>query len=158
MAGGYTPLLGVMSCISMFGAAAGMAIVGRFTARLRLERVYAVFYLAVAGWLAVLGHITNLWGYVGGFGALYLYMGGGDLARTSMLQAAIPPALRATAMSVDSLLCRLGAMLSSGAAAMALGYVGVPALWTGLGLVLAVGIGVQLLCGVPHTAGLSAKG
>lgn len=158
LAGGYTPLLGVMSCISMFGAAAGMAIVGRFTARLRLERVYAVFYLAVAGWLAVLGHITNLWGYVGGFGALYLYMGGGDLARTSMLQAAIPPALRATAMSVDSLLCRLGAMLSSGAAAMALGYVGVPALWTGLGLVLAVGIGVQLLCGVPHTAGLSAKG
>ena len=108
--------------------------------------------------LAVLGHITNLWGYVGGFGALYLCMGGGDLARTSMLQAAIPPALRATAMSVDSLLCRLGAMLSSGAAAMALGYVGVPALWTGLGLVLAVGIGVQLLCGVPHTAGLSAKG
>ena len=92
------------------------------------------------------------------FGALYLCMGGGDLARTSMLQAAIPPALRATAMSVDSLLCRLGAMLSSGAAAMALGYVGVPALWTGLGLVLAVGIGVQLLCGVPHTAGLSAKG
>lgn len=158
LAGGYTPLLGVMSCISMFGAAAGMAIVGRFTARLRLERVYAVFYLAVAGWLAVLGHITNLWGYVGGFGALYLCMGGGDLARTSMLQAAIPPALRATAMSVDSLLCRLGAMLSSGAAAMALGYVGVPALWTGLGLVLAVGIGVQLLCGVPHTAGLSAKG
>ena len=122
------------------------------------DRVYAVFYLAVAGWLAVLGHITNLWGYVGGFGALYLCMGGGDLARTSMLQAAIPPALRATAMSVDSLLCRLGAMLSSGAAAMALGYVGVPALWTGLGLVLAVGIGVQLLCGVPHTAGLSAKG
>lgn len=157
LAGGYTPLLGVMSCISMFGAAAGMAIIGRFAARLRLEWVYVVSQLAVAGWLAVLGHITNLWGYVGGFGALYLCLGGSDLARTSMLQAAIPPALRATTMSVDSLLCRLGAMLGSGAAAVALAYIGVPALWTGLGLVLAAGIGLQLLCGVSRTAGLSAK-
>lgn len=158
VAGGYTPLLGVMSCISMFGAAAGMAIIGRFAARLRLEWVYVVSQLAVAGCLAVLGHITNLWGYVGGFGTLYLCLGGSDLARTSMLQAAIPPALRATAMSVDSLLCRLGAMLGSGAAAVALVYVGVPALWTGLGLVLAAGIGVQLLCGVTRTAGQTANG
>ena len=157
LAGGYTPLLGVMSCISMFGAAAGMAVIGRFAARLRLERVYAVSYLAVAGWLAALGHMTILWGYVGGFGALYLCMGGGDLARTSMLQAAIPPAQRATVMSVDGLLCRLGALLGSGVAAVALRHVGVPALWTGLGLMLAAGIGVQLLCGVTRTAGLSVK-
>lgn len=157
LAGGYTPLLGVMSCISMFGAAAGMAIIGRFAARLRLEWVYVVFQLAVAGWLAVLGHMANVWGYVGIFGALYLCLGGSDLARTSMLQAGISPALRATAMSVDSLLCRLGALLGSGAAAVALAYVGVPALWTGLGLVLAAGIGVQLLCGVTRSAGLSAK-
>ena len=157
LAGGYTPLLGVMSCISMFGAAAGMAIIGRFAARLRLEWVYVVFQLAVAGCLAVLGHMANVWGYVGIFGALYLCLGGSDLARTSMLQAGISPALRATAMSVDSLLCRLGALLGSGAAAVALAYVGVPALWTGLGLVLAAGIGVQLLCGVTRSAGLSAK-
>lgn len=157
LAGGYTPLLGVMSCISMFGAAAGMAIVGRFTARRHPEQIYAAFYLAVAGWLAVLGHISNLWGYVSCFGALYLCMGGGDLARTSMLQAAIPPALRATAMSADSLLCRLGAMLGSGAAAIALGYVGVSALWTGLGLILAVGIGFQLLFGVANITELSVK-
>ena len=32
-----------------------------------------------------------------------------------------------------------------------------PALWTGLGLMLAAGIGVQLLCGVTRTAGLSVK-
>lgn len=157
LAGGYTPLLGVMSCISMFGAAAGMAIIGRFASRLRLEWVYVVFQLAVAGWLAVLGHMANVWGYVGIFGALYLCLGGSDLARTSMLQAGISPALRATAMSVDSLLCRLGALLGSGAAAVALAYVGVPALWTGLGLVLAAGIGVQLLCGVTRPAAQTAE-
>lgn len=152
LAGGYTPLLGVMSCISMFGAAAGMALIERFAARLRLEWVYVACQLAVAVLLAVLGRIHNISGYVSSFGALYLCLGGSDLARTSMMQATIPPTLRATSMSVDSLLCRLGALLGSCAATAVLMYTSIPVLWTGLGLVLALSIGVQLLCGITHTA------
>ena len=143
LAGGYTPLMGVMSCISMFGATAGMALIGRLAARFPLQGVFILCQLAVAGLLALLGMTGSILGYMSCFGGLYLCLGGGDLARTSMIQTAVPPPLRATFMSLDSLLVRLGAMLGSCMAAVVLAHRGVPLLWAWTGLLLAAGVVLQ---------------
>lgn len=143
LAGGYTPLMGVMSCISMFGATAGMALTGRLAARLPPQGVYPPCLLAVAGLLALLGTAGSIGAYMSCFVGLYLCLGGGDLARTSMIQAAVPPPLRTTVMSLDSLLVRLGAMLGSCMAAAALARWDVPQLWAWTGLLLAAGVVLQ---------------
>lgn len=148
LAGGYTPLTGVMSCISMFGATVGMALIGRLAAHLPLQWVYILCQFAVAGLLALLGMTDSIWGYMSCFGILYLCLGGSDLARTSMIQAAVPAPLRATFMSLDSLLVRLGAMLGSCMAAVVLVHWGVPQLWAWMGLMLAAGVVLQTALGI----------
>lgn len=145
LAEGYTPLMGVMSCISMFGATAGMALTGRFVAQLPLQRVYIFCQLAVAGLLALLGTTGSVWGYMSCFGALYLFLGGNDLARTSMIQAVVSAPLRATFMSLDSLMLRMGAMLGSCMAAVVLVHRGVPQLWAWMALLLAAGTVLQAI-------------
>jgi len=148
LAGGYTPLMGVMSCISMFGATAGMALTGRLAAHRPLPRVYILCQLAVAGLLALLGTTGSVWGYISCFGVLYLCLGGSDLARTSMIQATVSTSLRATFMSLDSLILRLGAMLGSCVAAIVVMDQGIPQLWALMGLLLAAGIVLQAVFGL----------
>ncbi|MCR1839347.1 MFS transporter [Murimonas intestini] len=138
----FTWLLGVLGFLYFAASAAGTIAAGQLMVKKSPVKTYMIFAILFGVCLAALGCTEN--GLI--FAVLYLLfyflLGISSTAQSVSINAAAPPAFRATLLSVQGLALQLGGFLSSCMASISADRLGIPGLWwCGAGLLI-LGIGL----------------
>ncbi len=112
---GNTWLLGVITFIGFFSATAGNYIAHKLLSRFKISwwNTFTVSRVIMAAILLVFAAVNGAAGFIGLYAGIYLLLGTGNVPESSLINKYTPNEMRASMLSLNSLVSQLGGLCAS---------------------------------------------
>ncbi|ASW44178.1 MFS transporter [Clostridium isatidis] len=135
-------LLGIMAFLYFVAAMSGGIISNKIIDKykLNLKSMYVVVRLLLAFILILTAFQKNIFLFIIFYTMIYLMLGMANIPEAVILNGEIPNKIRASILSVNSLVMQLGGLAGSLVSSFLISYISIPALWVVAGVVILISV------------------
>lgn len=124
-------LLGVITFLyfaaSILGSILSEKIIDKF--KWNVKKMYLILRFILASFLIILAFQVNVPSFIVFYSFIYLFLGMANIPESVILNSEIPNEIRASTLSVNSLIFQLGALSGSFTNSIIINYISIPILW-----------------------------
>lgn len=124
-------LLGIISFLcfasSILGSVISEKIIGKYN--LNLKKLYLVFRTILVSSLIIAALQANVYSFIIFYSLIYIFLGMSNVPENVILNSEIPSVIRASALSLNSLILQLGGLTGSFVNSIIINYISIPMLW-----------------------------
>lgn len=122
-------LLGVMAFLYLAAATTGNIVSSKIINKLDVKKMYVLLRLVLAFSLIVMALQLNVVSFIIFYSIIYFTLGMANIPESVLLNREIPNELRASVLSVNSLIVQAGGLMGSLVNSIAINYTSIPGLW-----------------------------
>lgn len=124
-------LLGIISFLcfasSILGSVISEKIIGKYN--VNLKKLYLVFRTILVSSLIFAALQANAYSFIIFYSLIYLFLGMSNVPENVILNSEIPSEIRASVLSLNSLIVQLGGLTGSFINSIIINYISIPMLW-----------------------------
>lgn len=124
-------ILGVITFLyfaaNILGSILSEKIIDKF--KCNVKKMYLILRFILASFLIILAYQVNIPSFIVFYSFIYLFLGMANIPESVILNSEIPSEIRASALSVNSLIFQLGALSGSFTNSIIINYISIPTLW-----------------------------
>lgn len=125
----FMVLLGVMAFLYLAAAMAGHIVSGIVIKKFNARKMYLILRVFLASALIIMALQLNMVSFISLYALVYLIFGMANIPEGVILNNEVPNEIRASVLSVNSLILQAGGLTGSVVNSLVINYVSIPVLW-----------------------------